>query len=206
VLLDPDGAEVAGATGSLVAAASATARRDPDVLDRPVEPDVPGARGLLLPSPRERLGAQAPPAAAAPPTESADHGTRPGMPDPTARPAPGPARHELPVIDDLALTAARHADRMLAEARERGDARWEKFLEPIPDRLRTTSCAPSARRRCGHGRRTVRRTPCATPVRGRDRAVPRGARPAAPRAGAGVQPKPALTRPMRRAAVPAPPG
>ena len=58
------------------------------------------------------------------------------MPDPTARPAPGPARHELPVIDDLALTAARHADRMLAEARERGDARWEKFLEPIPDRLR----------------------------------------------------------------------
>jgi hypothetical protein len=58
------------------------------------------------------------------------------MPDPTARPAPGPARHELPVVDDLALTAARHADRMLAEARERGDARWEKFLEPIPDRLR----------------------------------------------------------------------
>ena len=58
------------------------------------------------------------------------------MPDPSARPAPGPARHELPVIDDLALTAARHADRLLAEARDRGDARWVTFLEPIPDRLR----------------------------------------------------------------------
>jgi hypothetical protein len=58
------------------------------------------------------------------------------MPDPAARRAPGPARHELPVIDDLALTAARHADRLLAEGRERGDERWVTFLEPIPDRLR----------------------------------------------------------------------
>ena len=57
------------------------------------------------------------------------------MPDPTARRAPGPARHELPVIDDLALIAARHADRLLAEARERDD-RWTTFFEPIPDRLR----------------------------------------------------------------------
>jgi hypothetical protein len=58
------------------------------------------------------------------------------MPEPQARPAPGPARHELPVIDDLALIAARHADLMLAEGRERGDTRWVTFLEPIPDRLR----------------------------------------------------------------------
>ena len=58
------------------------------------------------------------------------------MPDSTARRAPGPARHELPVIDDLALTAARHADRLLAEARERGDSRWATFLEPVPDHLR----------------------------------------------------------------------
>jgi hypothetical protein len=58
------------------------------------------------------------------------------MPDPTARRAPGPARHELPVVDDLALTAARHADRLLAEARERGNARWVAFFEAIPDRLR----------------------------------------------------------------------
>lgn len=58
------------------------------------------------------------------------------MPDSPARRAPGPARHELPVIDDLALTAARHADRLLAAARERGDARWITFLEPLPDRLR----------------------------------------------------------------------
>ena len=58
------------------------------------------------------------------------------MPDSSARRAPGPARHELPVIDDLALIAARHADRMLDECRERGDTRWVTFLEPIPDRLR----------------------------------------------------------------------
>lgn len=51
------------------------------------------------------------------------------------RPA-GPARHELPIIDDLALAAARHADRLLADARDRGHARWTTYLEPLPDRLR----------------------------------------------------------------------
>jgi hypothetical protein len=58
------------------------------------------------------------------------------MPEPQARPEPGPARHELPAIDDLALVAARRADLLLAAAREQGDARWVTFLEPIPDRLR----------------------------------------------------------------------
>ncbi|MGP1674494.1 MAG: hypothetical protein ACTS8Z_04685 [Candidatus Limnocylindrales bacterium] len=48
----------------------------------------------------------------------------------------GPARHELPVIDDLGLAAARHADRLLAEAAERGLTRWAAYLEPLPDRLR----------------------------------------------------------------------
>jgi hypothetical protein len=48
----------------------------------------------------------------------------------------GPARHELGAVDDLALAAARHADRLLAAARERDDERWTKFLEPLPDRLR----------------------------------------------------------------------
>jgi hypothetical protein len=47
-----------------------------------------------------------------------------------------PARHEYPVIDDLGLVAARHADRLLAAARERGLARWTAYLEPLPDRLR----------------------------------------------------------------------
>jgi hypothetical protein len=56
------------------------------------------------------------------------------MPDPHRR--TGTARHELPAIDDLAMVAARHADRMLAAARERGSARWVAFLDPIPDRLR----------------------------------------------------------------------
>jgi hypothetical protein len=50
--------------------------------------------------------------------------------------ARGAARHELGTIDDLALAAARHADRLLAEARDRGVQRWVTFLEPLPDRLR----------------------------------------------------------------------
>jgi hypothetical protein len=58
------------------------------------------------------------------------------MPEQQARPAPGPARHELPAIDDLALLAARRADLLLAAAHEQGDVRWVTFLEPIPDRLR----------------------------------------------------------------------
>jgi hypothetical protein len=56
------------------------------------------------------------------------------MPD-TARTG-GPPRHELGSIDDLALSAARHADRLLAAAKERADERWTRFLEPLPDRLR----------------------------------------------------------------------
>ena len=47
-----------------------------------------------------------------------------------------PARHQYPVIDDLGLVAARHADRLLVAARERGHARWTSYLEPLPDRLR----------------------------------------------------------------------
>lgn len=34
------------------------------------------------------------------------------------------------------MTAARHADRLLAAARERGADRWVTFLEALPDRLR----------------------------------------------------------------------
>jgi NifB/MoaA-like Fe-S oxidoreductase len=48
----------------------------------------------------------------------------------------GPARHELPAIDDLAMIAARHADRLVAAARDREVTRWEAYLEPLPDRLR----------------------------------------------------------------------
>ena len=51
-------------------------------------------------------------------------------------------RHELPAIDDAALAAARHADRLVdvarvaASAGAPGAARWAAFLEPLPDRLR----------------------------------------------------------------------
>ncbi|HEU4673950.1 MAG TPA: hypothetical protein VFS32_13725, partial [Candidatus Limnocylindrales bacterium] len=47
-----------------------------------------------------------------------------------------PARHEVPAIDDAALAAARHADRLLAGAREADVTRWTRFLEPLPDQLR----------------------------------------------------------------------
>jgi hypothetical protein len=55
---------------------------------------------------------------------------------PEARRARGPARHERPVIDEAALVAARHADRLLAAARGSGIERWERYLAPLPDRLR----------------------------------------------------------------------
>jgi hypothetical protein len=61
------------------------------------------------------------------------------MPDATGRimtTRRGPARHERPAIDDAALEAARHADRILAGARERGATRWEQFFGAIPDHLR----------------------------------------------------------------------
>jgi hypothetical protein len=57
------------------------------------------------------------------------------MPDRTTR-ATRPARHETPWIDDTALTAARHVDRLLAGARAAGQTRWVTYLEPLPDRLR----------------------------------------------------------------------
>jgi hypothetical protein len=47
-----------------------------------------------------------------------------------------PARHERPAIDEAGLVAARHADRLLAAARDIGSARWIAHLEPLPDRLR----------------------------------------------------------------------
>lgn len=46
------------------------------------------------------------------------------------------ARHERPAIDEAALLAARHADRLLAEARAVGVTRWISYLDPLPDRLR----------------------------------------------------------------------
>jgi hypothetical protein len=47
-----------------------------------------------------------------------------------------PARHERPAIDEAALVAARAADRLLAEARARGLARWVEFFERVPELLR----------------------------------------------------------------------
>jgi hypothetical protein len=48
----------------------------------------------------------------------------------------GPARHELPLIDERGLVAARAADIALATAEGRGQDRWAAFLRPLPDRFR----------------------------------------------------------------------
>ncbi|HET7704342.1 MAG TPA: hypothetical protein VFK35_13155 [Candidatus Limnocylindrales bacterium] len=48
----------------------------------------------------------------------------------------GPARHELPAVDEAGLAAARHADRLVAAAADAGAARWHRYFEPMPDRLR----------------------------------------------------------------------
>ena len=56
------------------------------------------------------------------------------MPE-AARPI-GPWRHEVPAIDEAALIAARHADRLLVMAEERGITRWASYLQPLPDRFR----------------------------------------------------------------------
>ena len=53
----------------------------------------------------------------------------------------GPARHERPEIDQLALAAARDAERLLEAARMRDLVRWQEFLEPMPDLLRDGSLA-----------------------------------------------------------------
>jgi hypothetical protein len=59
------------------------------------------------------------------------------MTEGTARGAgPRIARHERPAIDEAGLVAARHADRIIAEARARGLSRWVTFFEALPDRLR----------------------------------------------------------------------
>lgn len=56
------------------------------------------------------------------------------MPD--RRVAVEPARHEHPAVDEAALNAALHGDRLLAAARDSGHERWAAYLSPLPDRLR----------------------------------------------------------------------
>ena len=48
----------------------------------------------------------------------------------------GPARHELPLIDERGLVAARAMDAILAAAEAHGQARWVAFMAPLPDRFR----------------------------------------------------------------------
>ena len=50
--------------------------------------------------------------------------------------APRLARHELPLIDERALAAARAGDLLLAAAEARGAARWSRELGALPDLLR----------------------------------------------------------------------
>jgi len=47
-----------------------------------------------------------------------------------------PPRHEIPEVDAAALEAARAADKAVAAARDAGNERWLRYLDPIPNRLR----------------------------------------------------------------------
>jgi hypothetical protein len=59
-----------------------------------------------------------------------DHGSR------SALDRRGPARHELPAVDEAGLAAARHADRVVAVLRDMGIERWLAYFEPMPEKLR----------------------------------------------------------------------
>jgi hypothetical protein len=59
-----------------------------------------------------------------------DHGSR------SALDRRGPARHELPAVDEAGLAAARHADRVVAALQAIGVDRWTAYFEPMPERLR----------------------------------------------------------------------
>jgi hypothetical protein len=48
----------------------------------------------------------------------------------------GPARHELAAVDEAGLVAGRLADRVVAAADAAGAARWLRYFEGMPDRLR----------------------------------------------------------------------
>lgn len=76
-----------------------------------------------------------------------------GPPGGADRPDGSPARHELPLIDEAALVAARDADRLLAAARASGHVRWAQFLAPLPERLRDEG--PAALRRTAQAARAA---------------------------------------------------
>ena len=59
-----------------------------------------------------------------------DYGSRSGLD------RRGPARHQLPAVDEAGLAAARDADRLLAALRAVGNDRWTAYFDPMPDRLR----------------------------------------------------------------------
>jgi hypothetical protein len=48
----------------------------------------------------------------------------------------GPARHELPAVDEAGLFAGRQADRLVAAAEAARATRWLRYFEAMPDRLR----------------------------------------------------------------------
>ena len=149
VLLDPDGGEVAGATGSL----SARSQRDgrDAVLTFSIDlwnltfpaPGDYSFRILVNGSERKRL-----PLLLLAPADLPSGRRRAWAPSrrmteaddrPAGQAAGGPARGAPRATASSTkprCVAARHADRLLAEARARGLTRWIAYLDPLPDRLR----------------------------------------------------------------------
>ena len=134
VLLDPDGGEVAGATGQPDRPRPhRRPRHGADVLDRPLEPDVQRPGRLLVPDPRQRLRAEASAAARG----RAGCLTRP-VPRRCRRPGGTAGRCATTCRRSTrpALAAARAADLVIGAAREVGADRWVAYFEPLADRLR----------------------------------------------------------------------
>ena len=173
VLLDPDGGEVAGATGSLVARSQRDGRDavltfsiDLWNLTFPAPGDY-SFRILVNGSERKRL----PLLLLAPPEDGgnggADGGSARRMSDPAttrARPT-GPARHERRAIDDLALAPPGPPTGCWTRPGSAAPTRWVTFLEPSRTDSATTSrrhSAPAAvRARAAYGPRTRSATSCA---------------------------------------------
>ena len=131
VLLDPDGAR--GRRRDRQPDGPRLARRPrqhPDVLDRRLERDVPDAGRLLVPDPRQRLGAEA----AAPRHHRTRCLTRPRR---TARGAT-PGRPATSCRRSTRPRSSRRVPSMRCWPRlhAAGNERWVAFLAPLPDRLR----------------------------------------------------------------------
>ncbi len=142
MLLDPDGAEVTGATGSLMAHGHPDARDailtfsiDLWNLTFPSPGDY-SFRILVNGSERKRLGLVLVRPPAAEPDAGRRRPGRDGRPRQRRGPAAGPPATSARPSTRRPWSPRGPATGCSAAARDAGTARWVAYLEPLPDRLR----------------------------------------------------------------------